>query len=69
MSIHSAGYLGLAVVAILLSLRRGSFLAMSISLLLLILVWVFRRVDLGHPRRAIILAMLLLVGVALDWSD
>lgn len=62
MSIHLL-LTGLAVVAILLSLRRGSFLAMSISLLLLILVWVFRRVDLGHPRRAIILALLLLVGV------
>lgn len=54
---------GLAVGSILLSLRRGSFLAMSISLLLLILVWVFRRVDLGHPRRAIVLGLLLLGGV------
>lgn len=53
----------LAVGAILLSLRRGSFLAMSVTLLLLILAWVFRQVDLGHPRRAIVLGLLLLAGV------
>jgi O-antigen ligase len=55
--------MAMAIAAILLSLRRGSFVALSISLLLLILAWVFRRVDLGHPRRAIVLGLILLVGV------
>ncbi|NDD64049.1 MAG: hypothetical protein EBZ36_08740 [Acidobacteria bacterium] len=54
----------LGAAAILLSLRRGSFVALSVSLLLLMLAWIFRRVDLGHPRRAIVLGLVLVAGVA-----
>ncbi|MFN7828151.1 MAG: O-antigen ligase family protein [Acidobacteriota bacterium] len=61
------------IVAILIGLRRGALLALTISLLLLGAFWLFKLVDLGNPRRGLLVVIILVIGAgavgARNWEE
>jgi O-antigen ligase len=63
----------LAIGAVLIGLRRGALLGLVISLSLLGLAWLFRLVDLGHPKRVLVIASLVLITAGtiggIYWSE
>ncbi|MFM8393495.1 MAG: hypothetical protein ACKOB4_06175, partial [Acidobacteriota bacterium] len=63
----------LGIVAILIGLRRGALVALTVSLSLLGLFWLFKWVDLGNPRRGLVVVIVLVLGAgavgARNWEE
>ena len=55
----------LAIVAVLIGMRRGALLGMTISLVLMGIVWGVRMVDLGSPRRGLVVAAMIIAGAGI----